>query len=71
MKPIFTTYYGKRYRAVVHTTPDKVRGLAHAIGRLLTDDMDVKEKHFMLIEHHGKKSLIFVKEPFDSIIKSR
>jgi hypothetical protein len=71
MSGIFTTYYGKRYRSVFSSTSRrKANIIAHSLVFLLKDEMDVKEKQTVLLEHWDKKHVVFVKCPFDKLVNT-
>lgn len=65
-----TTYYGKKYRRVFITrSRKKANIIAHSILLILKDNMDVKEKVLVMVEHDGNKHRVFVKCPFDKFVK--
>jgi len=68
---IFTTFYGKKYRAV-YSSRSRARAniMAHATGLILKEEMDIKEKLVILLEHRGTRHYVFVKQPFDKMIKN-
>jgi len=69
-RDVFTTYYGKRYRAVfVSSSRRKANVVAHSMNLRLREDMDVKEKLVILLEHDGNRHIVFVKCPYDKIVK--
>ena len=72
-RPVFTTYYGKRYRAVyTSSSRKKANVIAHSLMIRLKDDMEVKEKVTVLLIHESTdKHVVFVKEPYDKMIKHR
>ena len=70
MPDIFTLYYGKRYRAVLVTTSRKKANItAHALFLLLKEELDIKTKQTVFIEHRGKTHFVFVKCPYDERVK--
>lgn len=69
-RDVFTTHYGKRYRAVfVSSSRKKANVVAHSLLLRLREDMDVKEKVIVLLEHDNGKHTVFVKQPYDKFVK--
>ena len=70
MPDVFTIYYRKKYRAVFITTVKKRASImAHSIALTLKEQLDVKEKTTVFIDHRGNKHLVFVKCPYDKRFK--
>jgi len=70
MPDTFTTYYGKRYRQVLTSSSRrKANILAHSILLILKGQMDVKEKVLVMVDHGEKVHRVFVKCPWDKMVK--
>lgn len=70
MARAITTYYGKRYRQVYSTTSrKKANVVAHGLLLTLKEEMGAKEKILVMVNHGEKMHRIFVKCPWDKVVK--